>query len=30
MTALEQEILGLPKLQKVRIMEQIWVDLLKE
>jgi hypothetical protein len=30
MTALEKEILGLPKLQKISIMEQIWVDLLKE
>jgi len=30
MTALEKEILGLPKLQKIRIMEQIWADLLKE
>lgn len=30
MTALEKEILSLPKLQKIRIMEQIWVDLLKE
>ena len=30
MTTLEKEILGLPKLQKISIMEQIWVDLLKE
>jgi len=30
MTALEKEILGLPKLQKISIMEQIWIDLLKE
>jgi hypothetical protein len=30
MTALEKEILGLPKLQKISIMEQIWADLLKE
>jgi hypothetical protein len=25
-----KKILGLPKLQKISIMEQIWVDLLKE
>lgn len=30
MTALEKEILSLPKLEKISIMEQIWVDLLKE
>ena len=30
MTVLEKEILGLPKLQKISIMEQIWVDLLQE
>lgn len=30
MTALEKEILGLPKLEKISIMEQIWVDLLKD
>ena len=30
MTALEKKILSLPKLEKISIMEQIWVDLLKE
>jgi len=30
MTALEKEILGLPKLQKISIMEQIWADLSKD
>lgn len=30
MTALEEEILKLPKLQKISIMEQIWSDLLNE
>lgn len=30
MTALEKEISELSKLQKISIMEQIWVDLLKE
>ncbi len=30
MTALEKEILSLPKMQKISIMEKIWVDLLKE
>ena len=30
MTALEKEILNLPRLQKISIMEQIWADLSKE
>jgi hypothetical protein len=30
MTALEQEILSLSKLQKISIMEKIWADLSKE
>lgn len=30
MTALEKEILGLSRRQKISIMEQIWADLLKE
>lgn len=30
MTVLEKEILALPKVQKISIMERIWADLLKE
>ena len=27
---MKKNLISLPKMQKVRIMEQIWVDLLKE
>ena len=30
MTVLEKEILALPKIQKISIMESIWTDLLKD
>jgi hypothetical protein len=30
MTALEKEILALPKLQKIGLMEQIWADLSRD
>ncbi|MEX0289343.1 MAG: addiction module protein, partial [Flavobacteriaceae bacterium] len=30
MTALEEEILKLPKLQKISIMERIWADLSQD
>ena len=30
MTALEQEILQLPRLQKISLMEQLWVNLSQQ
>ncbi|MGC9452900.1 MAG: addiction module protein [Oceanipulchritudo sp.] len=30
MTALEEQILKLPKLQKISIMERIWADLIQD
>ena len=30
MTALEKQILDLPKLQKISMMEKLWADLSKE
>ena len=30
MTALEEEILKLPRLEKISLMEQLWVDLSQQ